>query len=60
MENPVEPQYEIKLEIDPLKDEHGLIRIDGTEPCMTKDLLMIYKRCSLSMLISDDPVINRR
>ncbi|MGG7551272.1 hypothetical protein ACQ7CX_11685 [Chryseobacterium arthrosphaerae] len=60
VENPVEPQYEIKLEIDPLKDEHGLIRIDGTGTL--NDERSSYDFISgapFSMMISDDSVINR-
>ncbi len=60
VDNPVEPKYEVKLEIDPLKDEHDLIRIEGTGNL--NDERSPYDFISgapFSMIIDDHPVINR-
>ncbi|TLX25455.1 LysM peptidoglycan-binding domain-containing protein [Chryseobacterium indologenes] len=58
-DNPIEPKYKIKLELDPLKDDHNLIRIDGTgklhEERSASDFM---NGAPFSMIIDDEPVMN--
>ncbi|MBB6370817.1 hypothetical protein [Chryseobacterium shigense] len=57
--NPVEPKYEIKLEIDPLKDEYNLVHIEGEGTL--NDERSVYdfmNKAPFSMIIEDHPVMN--
>jgi hypothetical protein len=57
--NPIEPKYEIKLEVDPLKDEYNLINIEGkgrlNDERNTYDFM---NRAPFSLIIEDEPVMN--
>ncbi|SHE82463.1 hypothetical protein [Chryseobacterium sp. OV279] len=59
VDNPVEPKYEIKLEIDPLKGESGLVNIEGegrlNDERSTYDFI---NKAPFSMIIEDNPVMN--
>lgn len=57
--NPVEPKYEVKLEIDPLKDEYDLVTIKGEG--ILNDERTIYdfmNGAPFSLIIDDHPVMN--
>lgn len=57
--NPVEPRYEIKLEIDPLKDEYDLVVIEAEG--RLNDERTVYdfmNKAPFSMIIEDHPVMN--
>lgn len=57
--NPVEPKYEIKLEIDPLKDEYDLVTIEGEG--ILNDERTIYdfiNGAPFSFIIEDHPEMN--
>jgi len=59
--NPVEPKYDIQLEIDPLKDEYGLIAIEGEG--RLNDERTVYdfiNRSPFSLIIDDDPTVNHQ
>ncbi|MGN7759272.1 hypothetical protein ACTJIV_17505 [Chryseobacterium sp. 22532] len=59
VDNPVEPKYEIKLEIDPLKGESGLINVEGEG--RLNDERSIYdfvNKAPFSMIIEDNPEMN--
>ncbi|KFF13502.1 hypothetical protein IW15_06855 [Chryseobacterium soli] len=59
--NPVEPKYGIQLEIDPLKDEYGLINIEGQG--RLNDERTVYdfiNRSPFSLIIDDHPTINHQ
>ncbi|MCT2561532.1 hypothetical protein [Chryseobacterium herbae] len=59
VDNPVEPKYEIKLEIDPLKGESGLVNIEGegklNDERSTYDFI---NKAPFSMIIEDHPEMN--
>ncbi len=58
--NPVEPKYEINLEIDPLKDEYDLVSIEGEG--RLNDERTVYdfiNGAPFSLIIEDNPLINR-
>lgn len=59
-DNPIEPKYKIKLELDPLKDDHDLIRIDGTGKLHEERSVSDFMNgAPFSMIIDDDdPLIN--
>lgn len=57
--NPIEPVYSIKMEIDPLKNEADLVNIEGEG--RLHDERSIYdfiSRSPFSMIIEDNPVMN--
>ncbi|MDQ0782726.1 LysM domain-containing protein [Chryseobacterium sp. W4I1] len=59
--NPVEPNYEIKLEIDPLKDEYDLVNIKGEG--ILNDERTIYdfiNGAPFSFIIEDHPEMNHK
>jgi hypothetical protein len=59
VDNPVEPKYEIKLEIDPLKGESGLVNVEGEG--RLNDERSIYdfvNKAPFSMIIEDNPQMN--
>ncbi|WP_223559941.1 hypothetical protein [Chryseobacterium lathyri] len=59
VDNPVEPKYEIKLEIDPLKGESGLVNVEGEG--RLNDERSIYdfvNKAPFSMIIEDNPEMN--
>lgn len=59
VENPIEPKFEIKLEIDPLKDDYDLINIEGHGTL--KDERNIYDFINgspFSFILEDNPIIN--
>lgn len=57
--NPVEPKYEVKLEIDPLKDEDNLIRIEGSGNLHDeRSSYDFINEAPFSMIIDDHPVMN--
>lgn len=59
VDNPVEPQYKIRLEVDPLKGESGLVNIEGEG--RLNDERSIYdfiNKSPFSMIIEDSPVMN--
>jgi hypothetical protein len=59
VDNPVEPKYKIKLEVDPLKGETGLVNIEGEGKL--NDERSIYdfiNKAPFSMIIEDSPVMN--
>ncbi|KFF03802.1 hypothetical protein [Chryseobacterium luteum] len=60
VDNPVEPKYEIKLEIDPLKGESGLVNVEGEGKL--NDERSVYdfiNKAPFSMIIEDNPVMNQ-
>lgn len=58
-DNAVEPQYEISLEIDPLKDDYNLINIEGTgELNDGRSRYDFINRAPFSIIVEDDPVMN--
>jgi len=57
--NPIEPKYEIKLEINPLKGESGLVNIEGEG--RLNDERSVYdfmNKAPFSMIIEDNPEMN--
>lgn len=57
--NPVEPKYEIKLEIDPLKDEYNLVYIDGEGRLNDERSAYDFMNgAPFSFIIEDSPVMN--
>lgn len=57
--NSVEPNYQIELEIDPLKDEYNLIHIEGNGKL--NDERSIYdfiNKAPFSLIIEDNPKMN--
>lgn len=59
--NPVEPNYEIKLEIDPLKDEYDLVNIKGEG--ILNDERTVYdfiNGAPFSFIIEDHPEMNHK
>lgn len=59
VDNPVEPKYEMKLEIDPLKGESGLVNVEGEG--RLNDERSIYdfvNKAPFSMIIEDNPQMN--
>ncbi|WP_284462262.1 hypothetical protein [Chryseobacterium sp.] len=57
--NPIEPEYKIRIEVDPLKDEYDLVNIAGegklNDERTTSDFINNYP---FSMIISDNPMMN--
>lgn len=57
--NPIEPEYKIQIEVDPLKDEYDLVNIAGegklNDERTTSDFINNYP---FSMIISDNPMMN--
>ncbi|WP_292008821.1 hypothetical protein [Chryseobacterium sp.] len=57
--NPIEPHYEISLEIDPLKDEYDLISIEGNGILYDERTVNDFINGALfPVLINEDPVFN--
>lgn len=59
LNNPVEPRYELNLEIDPLKDEYDLVAIEAEG--RLNDERTVYdfmNKAPFSMIIEDNPVMN--
>lgn len=59
--NPVEPKYKIQMEIDPLKDEYGLITIEGEG--RLNDERTVYdfiNRSPFSLIIDDHQTVNHQ
>ncbi|AZA51728.1 hypothetical protein [Chryseobacterium sp. G0201] len=58
--NPVEPKYQIELEIDPLKDEYDLINIEGNgtlnEERSSYDFI---NGAPFSFIVEENPVMNK-
>ncbi|MGG5208460.1 LysM peptidoglycan-binding domain-containing protein [Chryseobacterium sp. MIQD13] len=59
--NPVEPKYEIKLEIDPLKGESDLVNIEGEGRLNDeRSAYDFINKAPFSMIIEDNPVMNHK
>ncbi|MCJ7932866.1 MAG: hypothetical protein MUW56_04350 [Chryseobacterium sp.] len=59
LNNPVEPKYKIKLEIDPLKDEYDLVCITGEGKLNEERTVHDFINNSpFSLMIDDHPVVN--
>ncbi|MBL1219985.1 hypothetical protein JET18_03995 [Chryseobacterium sp. L7] len=57
--NPVEPKYQIKLEIDPLKDEYNLVNIEGEGRLNDeRSAYDFMNKAPFSMIIEDHPLMN--
>jgi hypothetical protein len=59
--NPIEPRYKIKLEIDPLKDEYDLVNIGGEGKLHDeRDVYDFINESPFSLIIDDNPTINHQ
>ena len=58
-DNPIEPNFKIQLEIDPLKDDYDLINIEGNGTLYEERSVHDFVNGSpFSFLLEDDPIIN--
>lgn len=59
VDNAIEPTYKLILEIDPLKEETGLITIEGSGKLYEeRDTDDFIRKSPFSLIIEDDPVMN--
>ncbi|MEJ5050004.1 hypothetical protein WH221_09190 [Chryseobacterium culicis] len=59
VDNAIEPRYKLTLETDPLKEETGLITIEGTGKLYEeRDIDDFIRRSPFSLIIEDEPVMN--
>lgn len=57
--NPIEPKYQIELEIDPLKDEYDLINIEGNGRLNDeRNVYDFINEVPFSLIIEDNPIMN--
>ncbi|MBV8328770.1 hypothetical protein [Chryseobacterium sp.] len=57
--NPIEPQYEIRFEIDPLKDDYNLVNIEGEGRLNDERTIYDFVNGSpFTMIIEEDPEMN--
>lgn len=57
--NVIEPKYEVKLEIDPLKDEYDLVNIEGEGRLNDERTIYDFMNgAPFSLIIEDNPVMN--
>lgn len=57
--NPIEPKYQIELEIDPLKDEYDLINIEGNGRLNDeRNVYDFINGVPFSLIIEDNPIMN--
>lgn len=58
-DNPIEPNFKIQLEIDPLKDDYDLINIEGNGTLYDERSVHDFVNSSpFSFVLEDDPIIN--
>ena len=59
VDNAIEPRYKLTLETDPLKEETGLIMVEGSGKLYEeRDIDDFIRRSPFSLIIEDDPVMN--
>ncbi|RXM39561.1 hypothetical protein BOQ62_10305 [Chryseobacterium sp. CH21] len=59
VDNAIEPRYKLTLEIDPLKEETGLITIEGSGTLYEeRDTDDFIRKSPFSLIIEDNPVMN--
>lgn len=57
--NPIEPNYNIRLEVDPLKNEYNLVNIEGEGKLNDERTVFDFmSRSPFPQMIGDDPVMN--
>lgn len=59
VDNAIEPRYKLTLETDPLKEETGLITIEGSGKLYEeRDIDDFIRKSPFSLIIEDNPVMN--
>jgi hypothetical protein len=59
VDNAIEPRYKLTLETDPLKEETGLITIEGSGTLYEeRDIDDFIRKSPFSLIIEDNPVMN--
>lgn len=57
--NPIEPNYSVRLEVDPLKNEYNLVNIEGEGKLNDERTVFDFmSRSPFPQIIEDDPVMN--